>query len=153
MKRILSILILVVSVSCYAESVQYGCVKTRGRMVNGKHVSGKGLPGAIVSITGRTDIGVKQSNGTFSFPIQGTYFHLSSITKPDYVLLDADAADKLYVHTEDTVFFVMETPDQILQDRLSTERQLRRELTNKLQVREDIQVNPSILSFMFCLYF
>ena len=47
--------------------VQQGRVKTRGRMVNGRHVPGVGLPGAIVTIQGGNAIGVKKSDGAFSF--------------------------------------------------------------------------------------
>ena len=137
MKRILSLVLVLVSVFCYADSVQQGCVKTRGRMVNGKHVPGQGLPGSIVSIKDRTAIGVKNNNGTFSFPVTDNQFHVDSVKKKDYVLLDADAASKTYTHTADTLFFVMETPEQILQDKLSTERRLRRSLQTKLQAREN----------------
>ena len=137
MKRIVSLLFIFVSVFCYADSVQQGCVKTRGRTINGKHVPGQGLPGSIVSIKDRTAIGVKNSNGTFSFPVTDNHFRVDSVKKKDYVLLDADAASKIYTHTADTLFFVMETPEQILQDKLSTERRLRRSLQTKLQAREN----------------
>ena len=137
MKRILSLICLLISVFCYADSVQQGCVKTRGRMINGKHVPGQGLPGSIVSIKDRTAIGVKNSNGTFSFPVTDNQFRVDSVKKKDYVLLDADAASKTYTHTADTLFLVMETPEQILQDKLSTERRLRRSLQTKLQAREN----------------
>ncbi|MBR5493294.1 MAG: tetratricopeptide repeat-containing protein, partial [Alistipes sp.] len=137
MKRFVSLVFVLVSVFCYADSVQQGCVKTRGRMINGKHVPGQGLPGSIVSIKDRTAIGVKNSNGTFSFPVTDNHFRVDSVKKKDYVLLDADATSKTYTHTADTLFFVMETPEQILQDKLSTERRLRRSLQTKLQAREN----------------
>ena len=137
MKRILSLVLVLVSVFCYADSVQQGCVKTRGRMVNGKHVPGQGLLGSIVSIKDRTAIGVNNSNGTFSFPVTDNQFRVDSVKKKDYVLLDADAASKTYTHTADTLFFVMETPERILQDKLATERRLRRSLQAKLQAREE----------------
>ena len=138
MKRFLSIVLVLVSVFSYAESVQQGCVKTRGRMtVDGQHIPGKGLPGSVVFIKDRTDIGVKDNNGMFSFPVVDKQFRVDSITKKDYVLLDADAVSKTYTHTTDTLFFVMETPDQILQDKLATERRLRRSLQTKLQAREN----------------
>ena len=137
MKRILSLVFVLVSVFCYADSVQQGCVKTRGRMINGKHVPGQGLPGSIVSIKDRTAIGVKNNNGTFSFPVTDNQFRVDSVKKKDYVLLDADVASKTYTHTADTLFFVMETPEQILQDKLATERRLRRSLQAKLQTREN----------------
>ena len=137
MKRFVSLVFVLVSVFCYADSVQQGCVKTRGRMINGKHVPGQGLPGSIVSIKDRTAIGVKNSNGTFSFPVTDNHFRVDSVKKKDYVLLDADATSKIYTHTADTLFFVMETPEQILQDKLATERRLRRSLQAKLQAREE----------------
>ena len=137
MRKNILIALLVLSSICLADSVQQGCVKTRGRMINGKHVPGEGLPGSIVSIKDRTAIGVKNSNGTFSFPVTDNQFRVDSVKKKDYVLLDADAASKTYTHTADTLFFVMETPEQILQDKLSTERRLRRSLQTKLQAREN----------------
>ena len=137
MKHIVFFLLLSLSIYGYADSVQQGCVKTRGRMINGKHVPGQGLPGSIVSIKDRTDIGVKNNDGTFSFPVADNQFRVDSVKKKDYVLLDADAASKTYTHTADTLFFVMETPEQILQDKLSTERRLRRSLQTKLQAREN----------------
>ena len=138
MKRILSLVFLLISVFSYADSVQQGCVKTRGRMTaDGQHIPGKGLPGAIVSINDRTDIGVKNNNGTFSFPVTNNQFRVDSVKKKDYVLLDADAASKTYTHTADVIYFVMETPEQILQDKLATERRLRRNLQTKLQTREN----------------
>ena len=136
MKRILLLVFLVISVFCYADSVQQGCVKTRGRMINGKHVPGQGLPGSIVSIKDRTAIGVKNNNGTFSFPVTDNQFRVDSVKKKDYVLLDADAASKTYTHTADTLFFVMETPEQLWEDRYSAERRFRDELSIKLKARE-----------------
>ena len=137
MRKNVLIALLIVSSVCLADSVQQGCVKTRGRMINGKHVPGEGLPGSIVSIKDRTDIGVKNNDGTFSFPVTDNQFRVDSVKKKDYVLLDADAASKTYTHTADTLFFVMETPEQILQDKLATERRLRRSLQSKLHAREN----------------
>lgn len=42
---------LLIAVLASAQT-QQGVVKTRGRMVNGKHVAGKGLQGATVAIRG-----------------------------------------------------------------------------------------------------
>ena len=136
MRFLLFTLLLSISIFSYADSVQQGCVKTRGRMINGKHVPGEGLPGSIVSIKDRTAIGVKNSNGTFSFPVTDNQFRVDSVKKKDYVLLDADAAFKTYTHTEDTLFFVMETPEQLWEDRYSAERRFRDELSIKLKARE-----------------
>ena len=90
--------------------MQNGCVKTRGRMVDGKHVPGLGLSGTVVSVKDRNDIAVKSKDGYFSFPIKGTQYVVQSVTKKDYALVDADAAPKTYQHTADTVYFLMEIP-------------------------------------------
>ena len=42
-----------------------------------------------------------------------------------------------HLRVVNTLFFVLETPEQILQDKLSTERRLRRSLQTKLQAREN----------------
>ena len=117
--------------------MQNGCVKTRGRMVNGKHVPGLGLSGTVVSVKDRNDIAVKSKDGYFSFPIKGAQYVVQSVTKKDYALVDADAAPKTYQHTADTVYFLMETPDRITQDKLESERRIRRTLLRQLQERED----------------
>ena len=71
-------------------------------MINGKHVPGQGLPGSIVSIKDRTAIGVKNNNGTFSFPVTDNQFRVDSVKKKDYVLLDADVASKTYIKNRAT---------------------------------------------------
>lgn len=122
----------------FAQSeTQRGCVKTRGRMVNGKHIPGVGLPGAVVSVKDRNAIAVKNEDGMFSFPTTGNQFIVQSVTKKDYALVDADAAPKTYQHSSNVQFFVMETPEQLLQDKLDKERKIRRTLNRQLQDRED----------------
>lgn len=122
----------------FAQSeTQRGCVKTRGRMINGKHVPGVGLPGAVVSIKDRNAIAVKNEDGTFSFPTNGQQFVVQSVTKKDYALVDADAAPKTYLHSSNVHYFVMETPEQLTQDKLDKERKIRRTLIRQLQDKED----------------
>lgn len=139
MKYIIAfIFLLLSSFSIYAQSqVQRGCVKTRGRMVDGQHVPGVGLPGAVVSIKDRNDIAIKSKDGSFSFPTKGTQYVVQSVTKKDYTLVDADAAPKTYQHSSNTHYFVMETPEQLLQDKLEKERKIRRALNRQLQDREN----------------
>lgn len=117
--------------------VQQGCVKTRGRMVNGKHVHGVGLPGAVVSVKDRNDIAVKNKDGTFSFPTKGAQYMVQSVTKKDYALVDADAAPKTYQKSSNIQYFVMEVPEKLLQEKIDKERKIRRTLNNQLQERED----------------
>ena len=116
---------------------QTGYVKTKGRFVNGKHVPGQGLTGATVHIKGRTSVLVKNSNGLFSFPVPSNRFVVQSVRKNGYQLVDADAAPHTYVYSTAPIFLVMETPAQLLEDKLASERQLRRTLTRQLQKRED----------------
>ena len=137
MKRTISILaLLIVAIIAYSQT-QQGCVKTRGRMINGKHIPGKGLKGAVVSIQGKADVGVKQADGHFSFPSTNKQFMVQTVTKKDYILVDADAAPKMYHLTTDTLFFLMETPEQLAQDTLDAMRRIRRTLQRQLQERED----------------
>ena len=97
MKRIFLFLViaLIATISVTAQT-QKGVVKTRGKMINGQHVPGKGLPGAVVSIKGHNDVGVKNNNGSFSFPVEEKRFVVDSVKKKDYELVDADAAPKTY---------------------------------------------------------
>lgn len=96
-----------------------------------------GLPGTIISIKDRTDIGVKNSDGTFSFPVKGKRFVVQTVKKSGYTLVDADAVPKTYMHSTNMLYLVMETPEQVTQDKLTSERSIRRTLQRQLQERED----------------
>ena len=117
--------------------IQQGYVKTKGRMVNGQHVAGKGLPGATVNIQGGNSVGVKNANGSFSFVVPAKTYMVQSVQKKGYELVDADAVSKPYQHSANPLYLVMETPEQQMQDKLDAERKLRRTLQRQLQQRED----------------
>ena len=138
MKKIKLFFQLLLVLSCVGVSAQtqQGMVKTRGRMVNGKHVQGKGLSGATVRVQGRSAV-VSQQNGAFSFPIPAQTFLVQSVTKQGYQLVDDDATRKPYQHSANPIYLVMETPEQQMQDKLDAERKLRRTLQQQLQQRED----------------
>ena len=137
-KRILFLSALLIAVTCVAMAQsQTGYVKTRGRIVNGKVVAGQGLTGATVHVKGRASVLVKNSNGSFSFPVTTKQFVIESVNKKGYQLVDADAAPKTYVHSPAPIYLVMETPSQLMEDKLEAERKLRRTLTKRLQQRED----------------
>ena len=106
-------------------------------MINGKYVPGSGLPGAIVSIKDRNDVGVKNADGSFSFPANGTQYMVQAVNKAGYALVDADAVPKSYTYSSNPIYLVMETPEQITQDKLDSERKIRRTLQRQLQERED----------------
>ena len=137
-KRILFLSALLIAVTCGAMAQsQKGFVKTRGRIVNGKVVAGQGLRGATVHVKCRASVLVKNSNGSFSFPVTTKQFVIESVNKKGYQLVDADAAPKTYVHSPAPIYLVMETPSQLMEDKLEAERKLRRTLTKRLQQRED----------------
>lgn len=116
---------------------QQGYVKTKGRMVNGKLVHGQGLKGATVSIKGRTTVLVNSDEGSFSFPVTELQFHLDSVRKKGYQLVDLDLCPKTYKFSSNPLYIVMETPEQQLQDKLNAEKRIRRNLQKQLQDKED----------------
>ena len=122
MRTTILLLSLLAIVSTQAQT-QIGRVKTRGRMVNDQHIPGKGLPGTIVSVQGLTDIGVRKSDGTFTIPTEEGVFMVLSVTKQNYILVDADAVPKNYSLSADTLDFVMETPEQKEEDELEIRMQ------------------------------
>ena len=137
MKRILwTYMLLFLSIAVQAQT-QQGYVKTKGRMVNGQHVRGQGLTGAVVELYGRTAVGVQNADGSFSFPVVGKSFTVQSVTKKGYQLVDADAAPKAYAYSGNPLYLVMETPEQQQADQVAAERKLRRTLQQQLQKRED----------------
>ena len=116
---------------------QQGFVKTKGRMVNGKLVPGQGLKGTTISIKGRTAVLVNAEDGAFSFPVTNLQFHLDSVKKKGYQLIDMDLCPRTYNVSGNPLFIVMETPEQQLQDKLNAERKIRRNLQRQLQEKED----------------
>lgn len=116
---------------------QKGFVKTKGRMVNGKHVPGQGLTGATVDIQGRNSYNVQNKDGSFSFPIPSQTFMVKSVLKKDYQLIDVDALKKSYHYSKNPLYLVMEKPERQEQDLLESERKIRRTLQQQLKNRED----------------
>lgn len=137
MKKLIALTITLLIATIGLSQTQQGYVKTKGRMVNGKLVPGKGLKGATVSIKGRTAVVVNADDGAFSFPIPETQFRLDSVRKKGYQLVDMDACPKTYRYSSNPLYIVMETPEQQLEDKLNAERKIRRNLQNQLRKRED----------------
>ena len=137
MKRILFFAMLMLLSTAVFAQTQKGYVKTKGRMVNGQLVPGEGLKGATVAVKGRTPVLVNKDDGEFSFPLRDNQFSFDSVKKKGYQLIDAEACSRIYKPSGNPIYFVMETPEQQLQDKLNAERKIRRNLQKQLQERED----------------
>jgi len=137
MKRCFLLVFLALSFLASAQT-QQGYVKTKGRMdAQGNLIPGQGLKGATVSVQGLTAVLVNSDNGDFSFPVSNGQFRLESVNKKGYQLVDMDACPRNYNYSGNPLYIVMETPDQQLQDKLTAERKIRRNLQRQLQERED----------------
>lgn len=137
MKKLLFVIIILSLVTATFAQTQRGYVKTKGRMVNGQLVPGQGLKGATVSVQGRNTVVVNNDEGEFSFPVPNEQFKLDSVRKKGYQLVDMDACPRTYNYSGNPIYIVMETPDQQLQDQLTAERKIRRNLQKQLQDKED----------------
>ena len=133
---LIAIVTMLLDVSASAQT-QQGYVKTKGRMVDGQHIPGKGLKGATVFVKGRPPILVDSEDGSFSFPMPDQQYYLESVTKKGYQLVDLEACQKTYFRSSSPIYIVMETPEQLLEDKLNTERKIRRSLQKQLQNKED----------------
>ena len=121
--------------SALSAQTQVGIVKTRGRMVNGQLVRGKGIPDATVQLKDRSVLSQKNS-GTFSFPVSGQKYSVKSVQKSGYQLLDPQVCRE-YDLSRDTLYLVMEKPEQIRFDEREKELSLRKDLETKLQEKEE----------------
>ena len=135
-KALLLITSILLSLMASAQT-QQGFVKTKGRMVNGQLVPGQGLPGAVVSVKGRSAVLVNSNDGSFTFPVTTPQFRLDSVSKKGYQLVDVETCPKSYTYSSNPIYILMETPEQQLQDQLDAERKIRRNLQKQLQAKED----------------
>ena len=146
MRIIVFLVSLSLSIMTSMAQTQQGYVKTRGRMVNGKHIKGLPLTGSMVDIKGQNKIVVLNVDGSFSFPTTNRSFFIQSVTKNGYQLVDADAAPRQYSHSSSPIYLVMETPDEHLQDQLTAERKIRRTLQRRLETLEN-EIEARNISF------
>ena len=137
MKNALTFAIVMLLCIAASAQTQQGYVKTKGRMVNGKLVPGQGLKGATIAVRGRTTVLVNSDEGAFSFPAPDGQYHLDSVKKNGYQLIDMDLCPRSYKTSPNPLYIVMETPEQQLQDKLNAERKIRRNLQKQLQEKED----------------
>jgi tetratricopeptide (TPR) repeat protein len=136
-KHICIVALLLMAAMSFAQT-QQGFVKTKGRMdAKGNLIPGQGLKGATVSVQGRTAVLVNADDGSFTFPVPETQFRIDSVKKKGYQLVDLGSCPRSYERSSNPIYFVMESPEQQLQDQLNAERKIRRNLQKQLQARED----------------
>lgn len=138
MKKLCAFVLLWFLMGGVLAQTQQGFVKTKGRMdAKGNLIPGQGLKGATVSVQGRTAVLVNADDGSFTFPVPETRFRIDSVKKKGYQLVDLGSCPRSYERSSNPIYIVMETPDQQLQDKLTAERKIRRNLQRQLQERED----------------
>lgn len=146
MKRSICLWVLLFVVAMVSAQTQYGYVKTKGRMVSGNYICGKGLPGASVTIKNLTPIVIRSQDGAFSFPVpKGLKYCVNSVEMKDYQLLDMSLL-RPRTYSGDTILLVMVNPAQQKADEVTKEREFRRKAEERLQRLED-----SILSLNISL--
>ena len=128
---------------CFPSSaqVQHGYVKTRGRLAaGGTVIAGKRLNGATIYIKGKGKVvshNNGKANGAFSFNVPGKTFCLTNVQKNGYQLCDRDLIGNPFQHSANDLIVVMDTPENALQDKLTSEKKIRRTLQRQLQEKED----------------
>lgn len=99
--------------------------------MEGKHIPGKGLPGTVVSVKDKGKFLVQREDGEIFFPVPSDGFCLDSVNKKGYVLMDYDFIGKQFKLSDETLYIVMETPSQILEDKVMAMQTI----SNSLQKR------------------
>lgn len=136
MKRLITILLSIFSVLLLSAQIQYGYVKTKGRLgADGNVIPGVRLSGATVSIKDRSAL-ISASDGAFSFPLPGKSYIVKNVRKNGYLLTDAEQL-RSYGYSSNPLILVMETPEQQNEDRLMAEIKINRTLRSTIRQREE----------------
>lgn len=138
MKRILlSITFVMMVVCCFAAVTQTGYVKTRGRLgSNGQVIPGKRLGAATVVLQNGSSV-VSNQSGNFSLSLPSGKYYLKNVKKEGYTIADPDILSKQYAYSANPLVLVLDEPSTQQDDKLASERKLRRNLQKQLQQRED----------------
>ena len=136
MKRLITIFLSIFSVLLLSAQIQYGYVKTKGRLgADGNVIPGVRLSGATVSIKDRSAL-ISASDGAFSFPLPGKSYIVKNVRKNGYLLTDAEQL-RSYGYSSNPLILVMETPEQQNEDRLMAEIKINRTLRSTIRQREE----------------
>lgn len=138
MKRIFSLVILLLVCGMGIAQIQQGIVKTRGRMVNGKVVPGTRLNGATITLNIGNPL-VSGPKGSFSFNVPaGKNYSLVAVKKQGYTLADPEYTRLFFSYSANDPFYVvLENEAQRQADINAATRKVRRTMIAKLQAQED----------------
>lgn len=137
MKRLFLIVCLLISVFAAFAQTQQGYVKTRGRLSsNGTTIPGTRLSGATITFKGNSTV-TSGANGVFTFAVPSKTFCITNVRKNGYQLYDPDLLGICHIYSSNDLLVVMDTPDNVLADRLESEKKIRRTLRRQLQDKED----------------
>ena len=129
--------LLFVGISVASAQTQRGYVKTRGRLQsNGTTILGTRLSGATVTLKGNNSV-TSGANGVFSFVVSNKSFCIINVRKNGYQIYDRDLLGKTHRYSSNDLLVVMDTPDNVLADKLASERKIRRTLQRQLTEKED----------------
>lgn len=137
MKKFFFVVCLLASVSAMFAQKQHGYVKTRGRLrANGTAVPGTRLSGATITFRGNNSA-VSGTNGAFAFAVANNTYCITNVRKNGYQLYDSDLLGRNYRYSSNDLLVVMDLPENVLADRLESEKKIRRTLRRQLQDKED----------------
>ena len=137
MKRLFLFLCLIAAVSVSFAQTQQGYVKTRGRLAaNGTVIPGTRLSGATLTFKGNKTV-VSGNNGVFTFSVPSKTYCVTNVQKNGYQLYDRDLLGRTHNYSTNDLLVVMDTPDNVLADKLTSERKIRRTLQRQLVEKED----------------
>ena len=129
--------LLLMGISVASAQTQRGYVKTRGRLQsNGTTIPGTRLSGATVTLKGNNSV-TSGANGGFSFAVSNKSFCIINVRKNGYQIYDRDLLGKIHHYSSNDLPIVMDTPDNVLADKLASERKIRRTLQRQLTEKED----------------
>ncbi len=137
MKRLFLFIYLTTVLSIVSAQTQHGHVKTRGREnANGTITPGTRLAGATITFKGNNSV-TSGINGAFSFSVPNKTYCVTNVRKNGYQLYDPDLLGKIHKYSTDDIPVVMDTPDNVLADKLKSEKKIRRILSAQLHEKED----------------
>ena len=129
--------LLFVGILVASAQTQRGYVKTRGRLQsNGTTIPGTRLSGATVTLKGNNSV-TSGAYGGFSFAVSNKSFCIINVRKNGYQIYDRDLLGKIHSYSSNYLPIVMDTPDNVLADKLASERKIRRTLQRQLTEKED----------------